>query len=71
MASSSVQPPVPATCSVQIRLPGGRVLRRVFPSSSTLSDIMEFVVASDPKLSIATMTLVQVGLFWGGAGVWS
>ena len=43
-----------------MRLPSGRVLRREFPSSATLNDVIGFVGSSDDKHSAANMTLVQV-----------
>lgn len=47
------------TCRVQVKLSNGRVLRRVFPSSATLSDVIEFVVSSDVTLSSTSLTLIQ------------
>ena len=43
-----------------MRLPSGRVLRRVFPSSAILDDVIGFVVSNEKQLAQSTVTLVQV-----------
>lgn len=45
-------------CRLQVRLPSGKVLRRVFSSESQLCEVVEFVRASGECDSVR---LVQVG----------
>ena len=47
------------TCRVQVRLPGGHVFRRCFPSSAVLDDVIS-AVASSEYVSLPNVTLIQV-----------
>lgn len=58
--TSSTHASASPTCRVQVRLPSGHVLRRVFPSSASLNDVIAFIVSSDASYSSSTLTLIQV-----------
>ena len=58
-SSTASSTPAPTDmCRVKVRLPNGRVIRRNFPSSASLNDVVTFVMENEPHFS--TVILVQV-----------
>ena len=60
---ASSNPPSSENCRVQVKLPGGGVVRKVFSSSESLQAVIQ-VVADNVHSDPSAIVLAQVRVFW-------